>query len=113
MNERDAWRIIESNLPKLVEKMVTLRPNESAEVFCDPPGRNLSFGKPVDQMNVKLCRITPPDLEGSYDVHRDGNTYVNGDGEEILGEELPTYLTRAIRGMKDGGSEWGWEFKLS
>ena len=36
MNERDSCRIIESNLPKLVEEMLTLQPNESVEVYCDP-----------------------------------------------------------------------------
>jgi hypothetical protein len=113
MNERDAWGIIESNLPKMVEKMLTLQPNESVEVYCDPQGRNLSFGRPLDQINLKLCRITPPDLEGSYAVHRKGNGYVNDDGEEIAREDLAAYLIQSIQGMKDGGAEWGWEFKLS
>ena len=63
--------------------MLTLQPNESVEAYGDPQGRNLSFGKPLDYMNVKLCRITPADLEGRYNVHQRRNEYVNDDGEAI------------------------------
>lgn len=112
MNERDTWNVIGSNLPILVEKMLTLKKNESIDVYCDQSGKNLSFSKPGGQMNVKLCRLTAPDLEGSYDIRKRGDAYINGDGEEIPKDQLADYITQSIIGMRDGGAEWGWEFKI-
>ncbi len=113
MDERQTWKILQSNLPALVQNMLTLGPNESIAVYCDPSGRNLTFGKPDDAMNVKLCQLSPPNLEDSYDIHPKGNGYVTGDGDEISKEDFPDYLAQTIKGIIDGGGEWGWEFKLS
>jgi len=112
MNEREAWIIIDSNLTKLVSLMVTVQKGTQVEVFCDASGKSLSFSKPSGEANIKLCAVTAPDLEGSYGVHRKGNSFVNDDGEEIAPDKLASYLTQFITGMKDGGNEWGWEFKL-
>ena len=49
---------------------------------------------------------------GSYGVHPQGSGFVNDDGEEIAKDQLPAYLVQYIKGAKDGGAEWGWEFKL-
>jgi hypothetical protein len=57
--------------------------------------------------------VTAPDLENHYDVHPSGNGFVNGDGEEIPRGQLAAYLVQNITGAKDGGAEWGWEFKVS
>ncbi|MGA2710628.1 MAG: hypothetical protein ACLQJ0_28610 [Steroidobacteraceae bacterium] len=112
MNEREAWIIIDSNLTKLVSLMVTVQKGTQVEVFCDASGKSLSFSKPLGEANIKLCAVTAPDLEGSYGVRRKGNSFVNDDGEEIAPDKLASYLTQFITGMKDGGNEWGWEFKL-
>jgi len=112
MNEREAWIIIDSNLTKLVSLMVTVQKGTQVEVFCDASGKSLSFSEPLGEANIKLCAVTAPDLEGSYGVRRKGNSFVNDDGEEIAPDKLASYLTQFITGMKDGGNEWGWEFKL-
>jgi hypothetical protein len=113
MNEREAWKTIDSNLPKLVSLMVTVQKGAHVDVFCDASGKSLSFSKPTAEANIKLCAVTAPDLEGSYGVRRKGNSFVNDDGEEIAPAKLASYLTKFITDMKDGGNEWGWEFKLS
>ncbi len=112
MNEREAWQIINSNLPRLVSLMVTVQKGNHVDVFCDASGKSLSFSKASGEANIKLCSVTAPDLEGSYGVHRKGNSFINDDGEEIPQDRLASYLTQFITDMKDGGNEWGWEFKL-
>jgi hypothetical protein len=113
MESRRAWQIIGANLDKLVGLMLTVQKGAWVDVFCNPAGTNLSFAKPSGTANIKLCTVTAPDLEGSYDVHHSGSDFVNGDGEQIPKEQLAAYLVQSITGMKDGGAEWGWEFKLS
>jgi hypothetical protein len=112
MNENEAWKIIHLNLPKLVNLMVTVQKGTEVDVFCDAPGKNLSFSKPLGEAKIKLCSVTAPDLEGSYALHRRGNSFVTDDGEEIPQAQLASRLTQYITEMKDGGAEWGWEFKL-
>ena len=113
MNEREAWSIIEANLPKLVTLMVTVPKGTQTDVFCDASGKSLSFSKPQGAANIKLCAVSGPDLEGSYGVRRKGNSFVNNDGEEIAPDRLASYVTQDITDMKNGGNEWGWEFKVS
>lgn len=113
MDSGRAWQIIGANLGKLVGLMLTVQKGTWVDVFCDPTGTNLSFSTPSGTANIKLCGVTAPDLEDSYDVHPSGTGFVNGDGEQIPKEQLATYLVQSITGMKDGGAEWGWEFKLS
>jgi len=113
MNDNEAWRTIGSNLPRLVSLMVTVQKGTHVDVFCDPSGRNLSFSKHAGDANIKLCSVTAPDLEGCYGIRREGNSFVTDEGEEIPRDQLASRLTQYITDMKDGGAEWGWEFKLS
>jgi hypothetical protein len=48
----------------------------------------------------------------SYGIRRNGNSFVTDEGEEIPQAQLASSLTQYIIDMKDGGAEWGWEFKL-
>jgi hypothetical protein len=48
----------------------------------------------------------------SYGIRRNGNSLVTDEGEEIPQAQLASSLTQYIIDMKDGGAEWGWEFKL-
>jgi len=113
MDSERAWQIIGANLNKLVDLMSTVQKGAGVDVFCDPTGTNLSFSNPSDASNVKLCTVTAPDLEDNYGVYPHGAGFVNGDGEEIPRERLADYLLEYIVGAKDGGAEWGWEFKIS
>jgi len=113
MNSDQGWKIIESNLPELVGLMVTVHKGSSIDVYCDPSGSNLSFSKPSGDANIRLCTVTAPDLEGSYAIHQDGNSFVDDDGEKIPKDQLAAKLTEYITNMKNEGAEWGWEFKLS
>jgi hypothetical protein len=112
MDERRSWQIIGANLDKLVGVMITVQKGATIDVFCDSAGRILSFGSPSGEANTKLCSVAAPNLEDHYDVHPSGNGFVNGDGEQIPKEGLANYLVQSIEGMKDGGAEWGWEFRL-
>jgi len=113
MDETRAWQIVDANLDKLVSLMLTVPKGTSVDVFCDPTGNVLSFSNPTGAANLKLCAVSSPDLEGSYGVHPRGSGFVNDDGEEIAKDQLPAYLVQYIKGARDGGAEWGWEFKLS
>jgi hypothetical protein len=113
MNETQAWKIVGANLPTLVSLMVTVQKGTQVDVFCDPQGRNFSFSRPSAEANIKLCAVTAPDLEGSYGIRRKGTSFVTDEGEEIPESQLASRLTTYITDMKDGGAEWGWEFKLS
>ncbi|MGD0636749.1 MAG: hypothetical protein ABSA72_01745 [Nitrososphaerales archaeon] len=113
MEDRRAWQIIETNLDKLVAVMLTVQKGASIDVFTDPTGANLAVSQPSGTANIKLCSVTAPDLEGSYGVHPSGTGFVNDDGEEIPRDQLAAYLVQYILGAKDGGAEWGWEFKPS
>lgn len=111
MDSQTAWKIIGANLDKLVPLMLTVQKGSSVDVFCDLTGANLAFSSPSGLAIIKLCSVSAPDLEGSYGVHPRGNSFVNDDGEEIPREKLAAYLVDYIVGAKDGGAEWGWEFK--
>jgi hypothetical protein len=113
LDSQRSWAIIGANLDKLVAVMLTVQKGASVDVFCDPTGANLSVGRPSGAANIKLCAVNAPDLEGGYGVKPRGYGFTNDDGEEISKEQLPAYLVRYITGAKDGGAEWGWEFKLS
>jgi hypothetical protein len=113
MNQNEAQKIIDSNLPTLVSLMVTVQKGTQVDVFCDPSGKSFSFSKPSGEANIKLCSVTAPDLEGCYGIRREGNSFVTDEGEEIPQSQLASRLTRYITDMKNGGAEWGWEFKLS
>lgn len=112
MNDRQAWTIIGSNLQTLVSVMVTVQQGAQVDVFCDPSAKSFSFSKPSGDANVKLCSMTAPDLEACYGIRRQGNALVTDDGEDIPQAQLASRLTQYITDMKDGGAEWGWEFKL-
>jgi hypothetical protein len=113
MDEMRAWQIIGANLDKLVNLMLTVPKGALVDVFCDSTGKVLSFSSPSGAANLKLCSVSPPDLVGSYGVHPQGSGFVNDDGEVIPKDQLPAYLVNYIEGARDGGAEWGWEFKLS
>jgi hypothetical protein len=113
MNDRQAWNIIGSNLQTLVSVMVTVQKDAQVDVFCEPSGKRFSFSKPSGDANIKLCSVAAPDLEGSYGIRRKGNSFVTDEGEEIPQTQLASRLTQYITDMKDGGAEWGWEFKLA
>jgi hypothetical protein len=115
MDERQRWVIIGANLDRLVPFMLSLPKGSSADVFTDASGSNLYLSKPTAAADVKLCSVVPDsdaDFAARYDIHPDGAGYVNGDGEKIPRDRLATTLIDYIRGMKDGGGEWGWEFKV-
>src|SRR5208283_1910711 len=112
MERQKAWQIIGTNLYKLVGVMLTVRKGTSIDVFTDTTGANLAVSHPSGTATIKLCSVTAPDLEGSYGVHPSGTAFVNDDGEEIPRDQLAAYLVQYILGAKDGGAEWGWEFKL-
>jgi hypothetical protein len=112
MESQKAWQIIGTNLDKLVAVMLTVQKGGSIDVFSDPTGANLAVSHPSGTANIKLCSVTAPDLDGSYGVHSRGTAFVNDDGEEIPRDQLAAYLVQYIIGAKDGGAEWGWEFKL-
>jgi hypothetical protein len=112
MNDNQAWKIIGFNLQTLVSVMVTVQKGAQVDVFCDPSGQSFSFSKPSGSANTKLCSVTAPDLEGCYAIRRKGNLFVTDEGEEIPQAQLASRLTQYITDMKDGGAEWGWEFKL-
>lgn len=91
--------------------MVTVQKRAQAEVFCDPSGKSFSFSKPSGDASIRLCSVTAPHLEGCYAIRPKGNSFVT-DAEEIPLAQLAFRLTQYITDMKDGGVEWGWEFKL-
>jgi len=64
MNTDQAWKIIEANLPKLVNLMITVQKGTWVDVFCDSSGKNLSFPKSSGDANIKLCSVTAPGSEG-------------------------------------------------
>lgn len=112
MNERDIWKIIGANIPLLADVMVTIPKGTWMDVYSDTEGKNFSFSKPSGQADIKLFSMTAPNLEASYDVHLRNGRYFTGDDEEISRADLPRYLADCMKGMKDGGNEWGWEFKV-
>jgi hypothetical protein len=113
MNSERAWEIIGANLDEFVRTMLTVQKGAWIDAFCDPSGTKLSFSKPSAVANVPLCKVTAPDLENDYGVYPHLSGFVNDDGEEIPKDGLAAYLVQYIVGAKDGGAEWGWEFKVS
>jgi hypothetical protein len=113
MDEQRSYGIILDNLDQLVGLMLTVPKGGSVDVFCDAAGKNLSISKPTPTSNLKLCSVTSTDLESHYDVRQRGDGYVTGDGDEIPKDRLRGYLVESIRGMSEGGAEWGWEFKVT
>ena len=112
MDSNQAWKIIDSNLQKLVTLMITVPRGSSVDVFCDQSGKNLSFSKPSSDASIKLCSVSAPDLVGSYGVHQEGNSFVDDEGGKIPNDQLAAWLTEYITNMKNEGNEWGWEFKV-
>lgn len=93
--------------------MVTIPKGSWVDVYADPSGKRFSFSHPDGDANIKLFSMTCPDLERSYDIQKKGDLYFYSDEEEgIPAAKLPEVLAQYIRGMKDGGAEWGWEFKF-
>jgi hypothetical protein len=113
MNNDEALKIIDANLPRLVNLMLTIQKGTQVDVFCDESGKSFSFFKPFGEANIKLCSVAAPDLEGCYGIHRNGDSFVTDEGEEIPADQLASRLTQYITDMRDGGAEWGWEFRLS
>ena len=113
MESQRAWKIMGDNLDKLVPVMLSVQKGSSVSVFCDQKGENLAIANPSGVASIKLCSVTGPDLEGSYGLRSSGSGFVNDDGEEISREQLASYLVQYIIGARDGGAEWGWEFKLA
>jgi hypothetical protein len=113
LDNQRSWAIIGVNLGKLVEVMLTVQKGASVDVFCDSTGANLSIAETSGTATIKLCSVTAPELEDHYGVKPRGDGFTNDDGEAIPREQLPAYLVQYITGAKDGGAEWGWEFKVS
>ncbi len=113
MDSQRSWQIIGKNLERLVPVMLSVPKGGSIDVFTDSTGTSLAFSSPSGAVSIKLCSVTAPDLEGSYGIHPHGMEFVNDDGEEIPKEQLVAYLVQYIDSAKDGGEEWGWEFKLA
>ena len=113
MNEDQAWKIINFNIPQLVSCMVTVQKGAQVDVYCDPSGHNFAFSKPSGEASMKLCSVTAPDLAGCYGVYPQGDSFVTGDGEAIPKDQLARWLAESITQMKNEGAEWGWEFKVS
>lgn len=113
MTDEQKWRIVASNLAKLVDLMITVQKGTWVDVFCDPTGKNLSFSKPSDGASIKLCRVTAPDLAGRYELRQEGDFYVNYDEERIPKDQLGTYLTKYQTSPMKDGAEWGWEFEVA
>ncbi len=113
MNSDQAWRIIGSNLARLVSLMVTVQKGNSVDVFCDQLGKSFSFSKPSGEANTKLCSVIAPDLASHYGLRQKGSSYVDDDGGEFPQDQLASRLTEYITNMKNEGAEWGWEFKVS
>ena len=106
------WRTIGAHIVDLVDLMLPLKKGDGVDIFCDPTGTKLAFASPSGTANIKLCRVTAPNLADCYDVHPSGSDFVNGDGEKIPKAQLPAYLVQSIVSMRDEGAEWGWEFKV-
>src|SRR5271155_5729471 len=106
MENRQTWKIIESNLAELVALMITVPKGAKVDVFCDPAGKKLSYPKPSGDASIKLCSVTTPDL-GNYGLRPDGDAFVTDDGEKVANDRLVAYLTECTVNMKDGGAEWG------
>jgi hypothetical protein len=118
MKSQEAWKTIQSNLPKLVDFALTIPKGTWVDVFCDPAGKTLSFSQPSGAASVKLCGVSAPDLAGHYDLHQQGDSFIyedgSGDQEKIPSDKLSAYLAQRILDMaRDGGAEWGWEFKVA
>ncbi len=113
MDERQSYVTILNNIDQLVAVMLAVPKGGSVDVYCDAAGKNLSISKPTPTAILKLCSVTSTDLERYYDITPRGDGYVTGDGEEIPRDKLKDYLVESIRGMSDGGAEWGWEFKVT
>jgi len=113
MNNDQAQKILNSNLATLVSFMLRVQKGMQVDVFCDSLGKSFSFSKPSGEANIKLCSVSAPDLEGNYAILRRGNSFFTDEGEEIPEGQLVSRLTQYITNMRDGGAEWGWEFKLS
>jgi hypothetical protein len=112
MNDREAWKIIGANIPEFTSMMLGLQKGSWIDVFCDSAGKNFSFSQSTVESNIKLCSMTAADLERYYDIHRKGDQFFNGDGEEIPKDQLADYLAQYIIAAKNDGSEWGWEFRV-
>ena len=113
MNSEQAWKVIGESLDELVAAMLVVPVGEEMEVFCDPTGTKLSFSEPTSVSHIRLCTVSAPDLKGNYGVSPRGDGFTNDDGEDIPKGQLAAYLAQYIAGAKDGGAEWGWEFKVS
>jgi hypothetical protein len=115
MKNEEAWKIIQSNLPKLAGFMITLEKGTWVDVYCDPMGKDISFSKPSGAASVKLCGVTAPDL-GHYGLQRQDDFIVSDDGcddPKVPSGQFAAFLAQRILDMaRDGGAEWGWEFKV-
>jgi hypothetical protein len=108
----DAWKVLGANISDLTDKMLSLEAGQTADIYYDPDTMRVSVGAPDGANNVKIAVMSSPDLDRYYDIRKEGNYYVDGDGQKFSRDEFPRILARMIKGMKDGGAEWGWEFKL-
>ena len=93
--------------------MLTVPKGGTVDVYCDAAGRVVPISKPSGASDFKLCSVTATDLKANYDLSPSGSGYVTGDGDLIPKEKLKDYLVESVRGMRDGGAEWGWEFKVA
>ena len=112
MDERQNWNIIAANISKFTPIMLTIPKGMWVDVYRDSAAQKFSFSHPDGDINVKFCRMTCPDLEGSYAIEKRGERYFSSDEEEIPASQLPEVLAQYIKNMKSDGAEWGWEFKF-
>jgi hypothetical protein len=113
MDSEQAWKVIGESLDELVAVMLVVPEGDQIEVFCDPTGTKLSFSEPSSAAHIRLCTVIAPDLKGHYGISPRADGFVNDEGEEIPKGQLAAYLAQYIASAKDGGAEWGWEFKVS
>jgi hypothetical protein len=113
MDSEQAWKVIGESIDELVAVMLVVPEGDQIEVFCDQTGTKLSFSEPSSTAHIRLCVVTAPDLKGNYGISPRGDGFANDEGEEIPKGQLAAYLAQYIAAAKDGGAEWGWEFKVS
>lgn len=108
----DAWKVLAANISDLTGKMLSLEAGQTADVYYDPDTMRVSVGAPRGANDFKIAVMSGPNLASDYDIRKEGDYYVDGDGQKFSRDEFPSVLARMIEDMRDGGAEWGWEFKL-
>ena len=110
--EFNPWHVLCAHISDLTEKMLSLEAGQTADVYYDPVARRVWAGEPGGENAVKIAVMSGPNLAPHYDIRKEGDYYVDGDGQKFSRAEFPGVLARMIKDIRDGGAEWGWEFNL-